>query len=189
MPRVIIIGGPNGAGKTTSAPRIVQHVSEGAEFVNADLIAQGLSSLNPTSVSFAAGRLTLARIKELIISGKTLAFETTLASRSFVPLLANAKKGGYSVTLVYLWLSSPLLAIARVKKRARYGGHSIPEEVIRRRYDKGLRNLFQLYLPLADEWQVYDNSSADPVIIAERIGSIEQVFVHDSWEKIMQMVR
>jgi predicted ABC-type ATPase len=184
MPTLLLIGGPNGAGKTTSASHIVPDVLRGGEFVNADVIAAGLSSLNPMEVSFEAGRMMLRRIQELIALGNDLAFETTFASRSLVNVIRNAKDYGYSIALVYLWLSSPGLAIERVANRVRHGGHDIPDDVITRRYHRGLSNLVHMYLPLADDWQVYDNSGRTPVLVADGTRGDKKVYNDGVWEKL-----
>jgi predicted ABC-type ATPase len=148
------------------------------QFVNADLIAQGLSPLAPQSAELEAGKLMLARIRELAGRGDSFAFETTLASRTFRPFLLEQQTRGYTIHLVYLWLRRPELAIARVAERVRCGGHHVPDEVVRRRYQRGLRNLFQLYLPLANSWLMCDNSTGELQLVAEG-GLREQTLIHD----------
>jgi predicted ABC-type ATPase len=157
-PSLVVIGGPNGSGKSTTAPALLRDTLAVSEFVNADQIATGLSGFNPDSAAFAAGRALLRRLHELAKRRVDFAFESTLASRSFAPFIAAAKSEGYRVHLVYLWLSSPGLAIARVARRVREGGHSVPKEIVTRRYGRGLANFFRLYQPLADTWRFYDNS-------------------------------
>jgi predicted ABC-type ATPase len=157
-PHVIVVAGPNGAGKSTTAPALLKDSLEVAEFVNADTIAAGLSAFRPGSVAVAAGRIMLARMRELAARRENFAFETTLASRSLVRWLAQLQREGYEVRLLYLWLRSSELAVNRVMERVRAGGHDVPAEVVRRRYRAGLENLFKLYIPLADSWQVFDNS-------------------------------
>ena len=175
MPVVHIIGGPNGAGKTTLARTLLQQYDEGAEFVNADHIAQGLSAFKPESVSFDAGRTMLDRIHSLSRARKDFAFESTLASRFFAGFLRELKKDGYDVALTYVWLRSPELAIRRVMLRARQGGHDVPRDVIVRRYARGMTNLRNYYLDLADRWQVYDNSDATPLLISEKRSDPEAI--------------
>jgi len=166
-PKVIIIAGPNGAGKSTLAPHLLKDAFGLLEYVNADTIALGLSAFSPESVAFEAGRIMLKRLHDLAETGESFAFESTLASRSYVRWIGELKKQGYGFHLIYLWLRSPALAVERVRERVRIGGHDVPEPVIRRRYLKGVRNLFALYQSLADTWAIYDNSvSADPVLIA-----------------------
>lgn len=167
MKRVYVIGGPNGAGKTTLAETMLPEYVGVGEFVNADYIARGLSPFRPESMAFQAGREMLKRIHDLAGRGATFGFETTLASRSFGPLLTDLKSQGYSVTLVYVWLRSAALARRRVVLRMESGGHGVPWELILRRYRRGLLNLRSLYLPLADEWYVWDNSDAAPRLVAE----------------------
>jgi predicted ABC-type ATPase len=166
-PHVIVVAGPNGAGKSTAAPRLLRDALEVREFVNADAIAAGLSAFRPDSVAIAAGRIMLSRMRSLAAAGESFAFETTLASRSFAPWLAVLKRGGYHFHLLFLWLRSPELAVSRVAERVRLGGHDVPAAVVRRRYQTGLVNFFRLYLPLANGWQLFDNSeSAGPRLVA-----------------------
>ena len=134
------------------------------EFVNADEIAKGLSPFNPESVAIDAGRLMLQRMDDLLIAGEDFAFETTLATRSYVKFIDQAHAMGHFVSLLFFWLPTPELAIVRVATRVSKGGHDIPEEVIRRRYATGMRNMVALYAPLCDYWVIYDNSSADAEI-------------------------
>lgn len=167
MPDIYVIGGCNGAGKTTAAMQVLPNFLNVLEYVNADEIAAGLSPFNPESVAIQAGRLMLERLEALSNAGADFAFETTLASRNYVRFLRKRKTQGYTVNLIYFWLQSPELAIARVRRRVESGGHNIPEEVIRRRYERGIKNFVNLYLPLCDIWAVYDNSKAIPQLIAE----------------------
>ena len=134
------------------------------EFVNADEIAKGLSPFNPESVAIEAGRLMLQRMDDLLSEGEDFAFETTLATRSYVKFVERAQAKGYFVTLLYFWLPTPEQAIERVATRVSEGGHNIPSDVIRRRYANGIRNLTILYTPICDFWTIYDNSSADEEI-------------------------
>lgn len=165
---LFIIGGPNGAGKTTSALKLLPDFLHCEEYVNADGIASGISHFMPESVAINAGRTMLARIRELFRQKKSFAFETALASRHFVNLLHECRRAGYFTNIIFLWLRSPELAVKRVAIRVKNGGHSIPEETIRRRYAKSLANLFQIYMPAADSWTVYDNSLAEPELIAKK---------------------
>ena len=159
-PHVIVVAGANGAGKSTAATSLLRDTLEVGEFVNADTIAAGLSAFRPQSVAIAAGRIMLARTRRLAVARESFAFETTLASRNFAPWLAGLQRDGYHVHLLFLWLDSADLAVRRVAERVRLGGHDIPADVVRRRYRAGLANLFRLYMPLADSWQVFDNSGA-----------------------------
>lgn len=161
----MIIAGPNGAGKTTAASVILPKFDL-LEFVNADTIARGLSAFSPESVAMAAGRIMLDRLKDLATLGHSFAFETTLASRTFAPWLRGLREEGYQVELVFCWLPSPEMSIQRVAHRVRSGGHFVPDEDVRRRYQAGLRNFFQLYRPIAQTWRLYD-TTGEPRLIAQ----------------------
>ena len=165
---VVVVGGPNGAGKTTAVFDLLPDALAIWEFVNADEIARGLSPFDPESTAIAAGRLMLQRMGELVGAGQSFAFETTCASRGHARFLHNAKDAGYRVTLLFLWLPSSDLAVARVARRISEGGHRIPPDVIHRRYRLGLQNMRRLYLPLADVALIYDNSDNARVLIAQR---------------------
>ena len=160
-----IIAGCNGAGKTTASNTILPFVLDCQEFVNADDIAKELSPFNPDSAAFEAGRIMLNRIDELMDKEESFSFETTLAAKSYHQLITRAKERGYNIILLFLWLRSIDLAKARVAIRVLEGGHNIPPDVIERRYKSGIINLFRIYLPLVDEWIVYDNSSILPIEI------------------------
>jgi len=145
MANLYIISGCNGAGKTTASYTVLPELLQCNEFVNADNIAAGLSPFNPESVALEAGRIMLQRIKDLLEKGADFAFETTLSTKSYVSFIKQAKEKGYTVTLLYFWLSSPQFAIERVATRVSEGGHHIPADVIERRYYRGLKNLLNLY--------------------------------------------
>jgi len=167
MPNLYIIAGCNGAGKTTASLTILPEILDCREFVNADLIAYGLSPLNVKSVAFQAGRMMLQRIDELMEAGKDFAFETTLATRHYVQLIARAKQKGYEITLLYFWLHSPEQARLRVAERVAKGGHHIEDEVVERRYFRGISNFFKLYSKTCDNWSLFDNTEGEPNLIAE----------------------
>ncbi len=170
-PGVIVLAGPNGAGKSTTAQKLLKGALAVAEFVNPDIIAQGLSAFAPERIQLAAGRIMLRRLHELARQRETFSFETTLASRSFAPWLKGLRRKGYRVHLVFLWLASADLAVKRVRDRVRLGGHNVPETDIRRRYVSGLKNFFRLYLPLTNTWRFYDNSDpSGPRLIARGKG-------------------
>lgn len=174
-----VIAGCNGAGKTTASFTVLPEMLGCREFVNADEIAKGLSPFNPEGVAIQAGRLMIDRVIHLLKEGETFAFETTLATRSYVKLIQQAQKRGYFVTLLFFSLNSPEQAVARVAKRVSQGGHNIPEDVIYRRFKAGLENLFNLYIPVVDYWSLYDNSSVPSIKIAsgwkdQRINIIDQ---------------
>jgi predicted ABC-type ATPase len=187
MPDLYVIGGPNGAGKTTLALRLFPDVLKSNEFVNADFVAKGLSAFNTESVAVAAGRLMLKRVQELRSLKKSFAFETTLASRSLIPFLEECKSDKYRITLIYVWVESPEVALERVRKRVKEGGHSIPDEVVRRRYERSISNLIDFYLPLADEWRMYDNTHAKPRVIGYKDFGQEVTVEHaESMDQIMK---
>lgn len=159
VPYVVVIGGPNGAGKSTVAPGLLGGFLGIDDFVNADVIARGLSGFNPANADLEAGRIMLRRLRELAAEGRDFAFETTLASRSFAPWIAELRKNqGYRFVLNYIWVSSPQMSTRRVRARVESGGHHVPPDIVRRRYEAGLRNFFELYQPISDTWSVFDNS-------------------------------
>ncbi len=186
MPDLYLIGGPNGAGKTTAALRIFPRLGVRA-FVNADLIAQGISPLDVESAARHAGRIMLAEMERYLARGADFALESTLASRTLAPFIGRCQNAGYRFTLIYLWLRDADLAVERVAKRVRAGGHNIPEAVIQRRYERSRANFFRLYTPLADEWSVWDNSGVDPVKMAtgSRHSEIE-IWDAESWQLFSQ---
>ena len=161
-----LIAGPNGAGKTTFVREFLPRHVHCREFLNADLLAAGISPFDPDTAAVAAGRVLLARMKELIRQGKDFGFESTLAGKTYLSILHGMKDRGYRLHLFYLWLPSVDIAIARVAKRVEQGGHNIPEEVIRRRFGVGPRNLLKSYLSLFDTWLLFDSSTVHPRKIA-----------------------
>lgn len=164
-----IISGCNGAGKTTASFTILPEILNCKEFVNADEIAKGLSPFQPEKVAFEAGRIMLHRINELLETNTIFAFETTLATKSYKSKVALAQKKGYKVILLFFWLQDVELAIERVKTRVTEGGHNIETDVIKRRYINGILNLFNIYLPIADEVMIFDNSFGKPELLAEKM--------------------
>ena len=186
MKRLYIIAGPNGAGKTTASYTILPEILGCREFVNADEIARGISPFSPESVSIQAGKIMLARIKELLVRGESFAFETTLASKTFTKLIKQAKDNNYDIVLLFLWLDSVELAIRRVSVRVKEGGHDILEGVIVRRYQNGLKNLFKYYLPIVDKWFLVDNSGEKFQFIAEGIKEKHFIKNKDLWSSIKQ---
>lgn len=189
-PSVVILAGPNGAGKSTVAPALLHGALAVTEFVNADVIASGLSAFDPDRAAIAAGRVMLARIRELASQRVNFAFETTLASRSFAPWLRQLVTSGYSAHLVFLWLPSADFAVDRVAERVRTGGHNVPPETVRRRYAAGLRNLFRLYQPLVSGWVLYDSSGPVPRPVAEGLASHPPtVYDRDVWAAAQEQAR
>jgi len=190
MKEIYIIAGPNGAGKTTAAYDLLPHFLNTNEYVNADSIAHALSPFNADKVALQAGKIMLKRIDEFVIQNRNFAFETTLARKNYVRLLTDCKNAGYQTNLIFLWLHDAKLAIQRVKLRVAQGGHSIPIDTIARRYTRGMKNLFKLYMPVVDNWWLYDNSDAAPKIISKQLisKSIEIIDVK-RWQLLLDEYR
>ncbi len=185
MPNLYIIAGCNGAGKTTASFTVLPEMLDCDEFINADEIARGISPLNPEKAAIEAGRFMLTKIEKLITNKKDFAFETTLATKSYVNTIQRAKQNGYQIVLVYFWLDSVSLAIERVRTRVHDGGHNIPEPVIIRRYFSGLANLFNLYIPICNYWMIFNNSAAPSELVAEGYSSGEMEIINpETFEKI-----
>jgi predicted ABC-type ATPase len=165
-PSVYLIAGPNGSGKTTFAREFLPRYAECLDFVNADLIAGGLSPFEPARAAIHARRIMLEQIHSLSGSRKDFGFETTLSGRTHVKLLRELKQLGYGIHLFFLWLPSVELALERIRSRVEEGGHDIPEATVRRRFDRSLSNFLNFYQPLADSWAIFDNSSDAPALIA-----------------------
>lgn len=182
-----MIAGPNGAGKTTMALELITNHTMFYEFINADEIARGLAPLHPEKMALPASKLMLKRLKELLESNRSFAFETTASGINYVKHLKSAKSKGYEINLTFLWLTSPQQAVKRVIQRVKQGGHHIPEQTIIRRYYTGLKNLLIHYLPLADSALVMDNSSGDSLkrLIARKDmnGNLE-ILDKVIWERI-----
>lgn len=187
-PQIVIIAGPNGAGKSTLAPILLRDTFGLLEFVNADTISAGLSAFNADAVALDAGRVMLNRLRELADARQSFAFESTLATRSYASWLRRLKQAGYEFHLLFLWLSTPELAIQRVADRVRRGGHSVSENIVRRRYGRSLNNLFELYSPLADTWAVYDNSGhGSPILVATGEPQLEPNIIRpDLWQPLVE---
>jgi predicted ABC-type ATPase len=166
-PKIIIIAGPNGAGKTTFAREFLPNEADCLQFVNADLIAAGLSPFAPEAAALQAGRLMLTQIADHLAHRRSFAFETTLSGVAYAHQIPKWRTLGYAVALHFLALPDADMAVARVAQRVKQGGHNIPEAVIRRRFVAGLSNLPR-YCELVDDWDVYDNSGPKPILINER---------------------
>jgi predicted ABC-type ATPase len=186
MKKLYIIAGCNGAGKTTASYTILPEILDCKEFVNADEIAKGISPFQPEKAGIEAGRYMLKRIKKLLESGENFAFETTLSTRSYEQFVERAKELNYQVTCLFFWLDSDDLAVSRVARRVKEGGHHIPEDVIRRRYKSGLENFFRLFLPKVDNWLFVNNSGDTYEIVAE--GGVNDVTINNKelWEGLKQ---
>ncbi len=172
-PNAYIIAGPNGAGKTTFAREFLPNYADCRNFVNADLIAQGMSPFSPESAAIRAGRLMLAEMGLHVKRGDDFGFETTLAGRGYLRLIRQLKKRGYEVQFFYLWVPRVDLALSRIRERVARGGHDVPEPIVRRRFDRSIRNFLVRYRPVADRWILFDNSAAAHSIIAsEELGHL-----------------
>jgi len=186
-PQLVIIAGPNGAGKSTLAPTLLRDRFGVVEYVNADPIAEGLSAFRPETVAFAAGRTMLKRLHDLASRRQSFAFETTLATRSYIPWIKDLQRKGYRFHLMFLWLPSADLAEERVRERVRAGGHDVSEAVIRRRYKRGMQNFFDLYRPLANTWAFYDNGHKKPVLVAfGQKKEKETIFKYRLWQIVQR---
>ncbi len=163
---IIIIAGPNGAGKTTFAREFLPNEAGCPTFVNADLIAEGLNPLQPEQEAMAAGRMMLDMIRRYVNEGRSFAFETALSGRTYASMIPRWQEQGYRVRLYFLRLPTPEVAIARVRQRVSTGGHSVPDDVIRRRFNSGWNNFETVYQDLVDEWKLYDSAGLTPVEIA-----------------------
>jgi predicted ABC-type ATPase len=163
--RIIIIAGSNGAGKTTFAREFLPKEVGCPVFVNADLIAAGLAPFQPTTAAIKAGRLMIEEMESYVRERRSFAFETTLSGRRYARMTPRWQSFGYRIKLVFLYLQDVRIAIERVRVRVRQGGHDLPEDVIRRRYEAGWRNFQQIYRKLVDTWVLYDNSGETPSLM------------------------
>ncbi len=183
-PRVVVFAGPNGAGRSTHADAMLAAVGI-PTFVNADFIARGLAGKRAETVAIAAGRIMLNRLRELAAAGEDFAFESTLSSKTFAPFLRRLKTQGYHVAICYFALQSSGLAVKRVKLRVALGGHDVPTDVVHRRYGRSLKNFFQLYGDLADEWIVFNNSSGQAARpVARKFNGAITIEDEASWRKL-----
>ena len=165
---VYIIAGPNGSGKTTFARKFLPNHAECDYFINADLIAQGLSPFSPVVAAMKAGRLVLKEIEELSGKGISFAFETTLSGKTYLSLIKSLKNKGYQIHLFFLWIPSPNLALERIKERVASGGHDVPAADVRRRFRRSVDNFFKVYESHLDSWMLFDNSEQTPRLVAEK---------------------
>ena len=184
MPNLYIISGCNGSGKTTASYTVLPQMLDCFEFVNSDEFAKSFSPFDPAAASISAGRFMLLKIRYLLHHRQDFCIETTLATRSLMRTLEEAKENGYTITLLYFWIQSPELAVQRVKDRVEAGGHNIPEHVIRRRYDMGLKYFFNDYMPVSDRWILVDNSSSPFKVIAEGNHQHTTIKIPEEYERI-----
>ncbi|MFO7970752.1 MAG: zeta toxin family protein [Desulfobacterales bacterium] len=165
--KILIIAGPNGAGKTTFATEFLPKEAECPNFINADLIAEGINPFRPEASSIQASRMMIEMMKTYVKRDESFSFETTLSGKNYIRLIPEWQKKGYRVKLYFLRLPDPEFAVARVKQRVKEGGHNVPEDVVRRRFHSGLSNFESLYKDIVDEWVLVDNSGEWPVFIDE----------------------
>lgn len=185
MPNIYIIAGCNGAGKTTTSFTILPEMLDCKEFVNADNIAVGLSPFQPATVNYQAGRMMLIRIDQLVKQRVDFAFETTLSSKNYLAKIPSWKKMGFEINLLFFWLKDYKLAIQRIHERVLKGGHSVPTEVVIRRYKSGIVNLFEKFLDFSDYWLIVNNSGNFPQTIAEGIRANDiEIYDELNWKKI-----
>jgi len=185
MKDIVLLGGPNGAGKTTAASVLLPEELRVSAFLNADEIARRISPNDVDAAAFEAGRILIEQMRDMIRRGQSFAVETTCAGKSYLRILKDCQSAGWRVSLIYLWVPSPEYSIMRVARRVSQGGHHIPDEVIRRRYQAGLWNMRHLYLPLADDASIYDNRDRALRLIARRApGSALCVLDEEIWAKI-----
>ena len=189
MPRMYIISGCNGSGKTTASYTLLPELLDCSEFVNSDEFAKSLAPFHPETAYITASRYMLKKLRYLFTRREDFCIETTLATRSLLKTVRMAQDQGYFVTVVYLWLRSPEIAIKRVAARVEAGGHDVAPDVIRRRYYTGLEYFFNLYAPVCDKWMLVDNSETDFRIIAE--GSAKGTTVRDLplYQQITQQIK
>ena len=186
---VYIIAGPNGSGKTTFAKKFLPDYAKCSNFVNADLIAQGLSPFFPRIAAMKAGRLVLEQVHSLANKNLDFAFETTLSGKSYISFLKELKARGYSINIFFLWISNVELALMRIKDRVASGGHDVPPVDVKRRFYRGVYNFFKYYRPLADTWLLFNNADVTPRLIARENKGKTEVLDKDLFEKIMMIVR
>ncbi len=184
-----IIAGPNGSGKTTFARKFLPDYVKCPNFVNADLIAQGLSPFSPPSAAIKAGKLVLGQIRKFAETGVDFAFESTLAGKSYVNLFKELKKKGYKLHLFFLWIPDAELAIARIKDRVAEGGHSVPAQDVRRRFKRSISNFFKLYQPLLDSWMLFNNAGPIPTLIAKTKNGQTIVINQQLFDQIKALAR
>ena len=184
MPEIYVFGGCNGSGKTTLATKFLSTINNEVQFVNADIIAASLNPDDVDSAAIQASRIMLQRLQHLAQENLDFAFETTLAARTFAKFLRSCKAEGYTINLIYIWLNSPELALSRVAKRVASGGHNIPEDIIVRRYERGRKNFFELYMAIADRWIVYNNSQQRQKLAEKPLNQSVIIYQSQVWKQI-----
>ncbi len=188
MKNVYIIAGPNGSGKTTFARTFLPEYAQCDRFINADLIAQGLSPFSPSQVAIKSGKLVLEQIKEYSRQGVDFGFETTMSGVTYLKYFKMLQELGYKIHIFFLWIPSEQLAIARVKDRVSKGGHPVPVEDIKRRFERSMERFFKSYRPLAEKWILFNNAGVKPKIIARKHNAHMDVIDYDLFGQITKKV-
>lgn len=188
-PNVYVIAGANGAGKTTFATQFLPLYVKCKVFVNADLIAKGLSPFAPDEVSLKAGKLLLKELDAQAAKRNDFSFETTLSGKSYIHFLKELRKMGYNIHIFYLWIPSVKLALSRVKERVSVGGHDVAEADIKRRFLKSMDNFLNIYKPLADHWVIMNNGGISPYTIASGDAKKTQVFDAALYKQVVRLER
>ncbi len=179
-----IIAGPNGSGKTTFATQFLPAYANCPRFINADLIAQGLSPFKPRTVAIKSRKLVLEQIHEYMDKGCSFGFETTLSGKLYLKLFEDMKTQGYRLHIFYLWIPTTRLALARIKNRVAEGGHPVPAGDVRRRFERSLTNFFGSYQAIANDWTLFDNSSTRPLMVAKRSSDKLEIFDQTRYNEI-----
>lgn len=187
MPSIYVIGGPNGAGKTTFAREFLP-AARVVEFLNADMLAAGLSPFQPGAMAVRSARLLLGRWRELLALRRDFAFESTLSGRTYAGMLRDARAAGYEVRMCYLSLPNVAMSLRRVRQRVRKGGHDVPETDLRRRFLPSLQNFFSLYLPLANEALLYNAAGRPPQLIARWQGRMAWLSEPEIYDRIQKQI-
>jgi predicted ABC-type ATPase len=167
-PLAYIVAGPNGAGKTTFAREFLPRYAQCNNFINADLIAEGMAPFNPEAAAFRAGRLMLQEMDLFAKRKVDFGFESTLSGASHQRFIRRLLGLQYEVHIFFLWVEDVGVALSRIRSRVETGGHGVPEIVVRRRFHRSLRNFFRVYTALATSWILFDNSHAMPEVIASK---------------------
>ena len=186
---VYIIAGPNGSGKTTFARKFLPDYAKCRNFVNADLIAQGLSPFSPRSAAIKAGRLVLEQIHSLAGKNVDFAFETTLSGKAYLVFLKALKEKGYTISLFFLWIPNAELALVRIKDRVAEGGYDIPAVDVRRRFNRSIFNFFTYYRPLLDTWLLFNNADIIPRLIAQEKNGKPEIIDKNLFQQIIKITR
>lgn len=185
-PNVYIIAGPNGAGKTTFATEFLPRYARALHFINADLIAQGLSPFSPETVALRAGKIMLDEIRRSASRSQDFGLETTLAGKSHLRLIEELREAGYDTHLFFLWIPDPQLALSRIKTRVAKGGHDVPAEIVRRRFERSLTNFFRHYRRVVNSWTLVDNSTITPTVIASQQNGMLHIIDKDHYHSLLR---